>query len=241
MRRFLWVILLILLAFGACSKNRTEQTIESKLAKADELYAQKKYARAATLYDEVSFERKSASTAYAILRQADSYFLMNKFADARLKYQHFIDSFPDHANASDAYFRIGQCLYEESLSPAYDQDETISSINAFKGFIERFPSDPRFQQALDYIRKSQYKIIEKKYQNGYIYYKMKDYSSALMYFDEVIALGNTDRLDRQSLYYSALLHLHQNSNDKAQESFARLKAKYPGSKETTKLSKKFGG
>ena len=239
MKPYLGLVMILLLAFTACSKNKTEISTADKLAKADELYAAKKYTKAAVLYDEISFERKSASTAYATLRLADSYYAVNKFTDARLKYQQFIDSFPDHQNISDAYFRIGQCLFEESLKPDYDQNETAESIEAFRNFVDRFPQDSRYSQAVDYIRRGQFKLIEKKYQNGYIYYKMKDYSAALMYFDEVIALGNTDNLDKMSLYYSALLHLHQKNAEAAKTAYQRLSSRYPGSKEAAKLADKF--
>lgn len=117
MRPYLYLLMLILLAFTACSKNKTELTTAEKLAQADALYSNQKYAKAAVLYDDISFERKSASTAYATLRLADSYYAMNKFADARLKYQQFLEGFPDHQNVSDAYYRSGQCLFEESLAP----------------------------------------------------------------------------------------------------------------------------
>jgi outer membrane protein assembly factor BamD len=239
MRRYLSILVLILVVFSACSKNKTVLTTEEKLTRADAYYSDGKYAKAASLYDEISFERKSAATAYATLRLADCYFAMNKFTDARLKYQQFIDGFPDHVNVADAYYQKALCFFEESLKPAYDQTETVASIDAFRVFIDRFPNDDRFETALEYIRKAQYKLIEKKYQNGYIYYKMKDYSAALMYFDEVIALGNTDALDRKSLYYSALLHLHQNNHEAADYAYQRLKSRYPGSKEAQKLSKKF--
>jgi len=238
MKRFL-IFVLLLLALGACSKNKTELPTEEKLALADTYYSNGKYAKAATIYDDISFERKSASTAYATLRLADSYFAMNKFTDARLKYQQFISSFPDHSNVADAYFRVAVCFFEESLKPEYDQEETLLAIDAFRDFAERFPEDIRFSDALDYIRRAQYKLIEKKYKNGYIYYKMKDYSAALMYFDEVIELGNTDSLDRKSLYYSALLHHHQKNETAAMASYNKLIEKYPGSKEATKLKRKF--
>jgi outer membrane protein assembly factor BamD len=231
--------MLIILLFSACSKNKAELTTEQKLALADEQYARGKYSKAAILYDEISFERKSAATAYATLRLADSYFAMNKFTDARLKYQQFIDGFPDHTNAADAYFRIALCYFEESLKPPYDQTETVAAIETFGIFLERFPKDSRYERSLEYIRRAQYKLIEKKYENGYIYYKMKDYSAALMYFDEVIALGNTDALDRKSLYYSAKLHLHQKNHEAANAAYTRLKSRYPGSKEAQKLEKEF--
>ncbi|MDD4310334.1 MAG: outer membrane protein assembly factor BamD [Candidatus Cloacimonetes bacterium] len=239
MRRYLIIILILLAGFTACSKNRTPESSETKLKKADELFAKKKYARAATIYDEISFERKSAATAYATLQQAERYFATNKFADARSKYEQFIASFPDHQRVNHAYFQVGVCLYEESLPPQYDQDETIRSIEAFRLFIEKFPTDTKYTSALDYIRKCQYKMLEKTYMNGYIHFKMKDYSAALMYFDEIIILGNNDKLDRKSLYYSAKLHLHQKNRDKAEASFELLKSRYPSSKETKKISRHF--
>ncbi len=239
MQRYLLLILIVLIGLQACSANKTALSSEAKLQKADELYARGKYAKAALFYDEISFERKSAATAYANLRVADCYFAINKFSDARAKYEQFIASFPDHDNVSTAYYRVGECLWEESLPPQYDQSETINCIEAFRLFMEKFPGDQRYSKALDYIRKCQYKMLEKSYLNGYIHYKMKDYSAALMYFDEIIALGNTDTLDRQSLYYSAKLHLHQKNLEKATASFNSLKSRYPGSKETKKLAKKF--
>lgn len=239
MRRYLILFLLILLGFTACSRNKTQLSTEARLQAADALFARGKFARAALIYDEISFERKSAATAYATLRQADCYFETNKFVDAQNKYEQFIGSFPDHQDVSSAYYKIGVCLFEESRPPQYDQDETIACIDAFRIFIEKFPSDNRYANAIDYIRKCQYKLLEKTYYNGYIYYKMKDYSAALMYFDEIIDLGNVDELDRKSLYYSAKLHLHQKNMEKAQSSYNKLVERYPDSKEAKKLSRRF--
>lgn len=239
MRRLLIVILLLMLGLSACSRNKTQLSTEARLKAADELFAKGKYARAALIYDEISFERKSAATAYATLKQADCYFEINKFADAQAKYEQFIESFPDHADTGTAYYKVGVCLFEQSLSPHYDQTETISSIEAFRVFIDKYPADSRYEDALGYIRKAQYKLLEKSYLNGYISYKMKDYSAALMYFDEITGLGNTDELDRKSLYYSAKLHLHQKNNELAKLSYDNLLAKYPDSKEVKRLSRRF--
>lgn len=239
MRPIILITITIVLLFAGCAKNTTVMTGNEKLALADELFAKRKFARAAELYGDVYFERSTASTAYALTRQAESYFKINKFSDARTAYEEFTEAFPQHPDVATAYFYIGVCLFEESLGAEYDQTETLGSIEAFRNFVSKYPNDPRFQDALSYIRSAQYKLIEKRYLNGYIHYKMKDYSAALMYFDEVIALGNTDRLDRESLYYSALLHLKQKNQDAARASFELIKSKYPGSKETKKLQKHF--
>lgn len=239
MRILLLTTIAALMLLGACTTTQTFLTTDEKLAKADQLYGARKYARAAELYGEVYFERVSASSPYALLRQADCLFRINKFSEARIAYQEFISTYSTHQDLNTAYFRTALCLFEESLPAQYDQTETQHAIDAFKKFIEKYPNDARYSEALDYIRQAQYKLLEKKYLNGYIYYKMKDYSSALMYFKEITDLGNSDSLDRQSLYYTALLFHKQKLGDKAQEAYNSLVARYPGSKESKKLARLF--
>jgi len=239
MNHRLLVIIVVLLLATSCAKRQGFSTTEQRLQKANELYSNRKFARAAELYGDIYFERASASTAFALMRQGDSYFAINKFTDARLAYQEFTDVFPNHPDVATAHFKIGVCFFEESLPPQYDQTETLHAIDAFRKFVERFPNDPRYQEAIEYVRKAQYKLIEKKFLTGYIHYKMKDYSGALMYFQEITDLGNSDRLDRESWYYTTLLYRRQKLHDEARLSYEQLKQRYPGSRESRKLAKHF--
>ena len=93
MRKYLSLIILIVICLFSCSSNKTQLTTEAKLKNADELYAKGKYSRAAVIYEEISFERKSAATAYATMKVADCYYNMHKFSEARLRYEQFISSF----------------------------------------------------------------------------------------------------------------------------------------------------
>lgn len=239
LRYFLLLILIMTALLAGCAKNAGFQSSAEKLAKADELFAAKKYARAAELYGDIYFERSSANTAYALMRQADSYFAINRFADARAAYEEFTNTFPKHEDVSTAFFQTARCMLEESLPAQYDQSETVAAIAAFRKFIEKFPRDDRYQQAIEYIRTAQNKLIEKRYQNGYISFKMKDYSAALMYFKEVTDLGNTNRADRLSLYYSTIISRRQKNMEAARIFYQTLAEKYPDSRETRKLSKHF--
>lgn len=223
----------------ACANTKKFEPQTDKLAKADELFAKKKYARAAELYGDVYFERSSGNAPYALMKQADSYFAINRFADARAAYEEFINSFPKHEELSTAYFQAALCMLNDSLPAQYDQTETISAISSFRKFIEKFPKDKRYQDAIEYIRKAQNKLIEKRYQNGYISYKMKDYSGALMYFKEVTDLGNENEADRKSLYYTAIIHQKQKNTEAAKSTFELLNSRYPDSREAKKLRRNF--
>lgn len=237
LRKIAWLLLVIILA--SCARNKVELSPENKMQKANELYARGKFARAAVLYDDITFERKSANSAIALMRLADCYFQINKFSDARLKYTLMTNTYPDHPEIETAFFRIGVCYFEESMPAQYDQTETGQAIEAFRIFADKFPNSALLPEAIEYIRKAQYKLIEKKYHNGYIYYKMKDYSAALMYFNEIIALGNTDKLDRQSLYYATRISIIHKNSEQANNLWGRLKDRYPNSREARKLNRFF--
>jgi outer membrane protein assembly factor BamD len=174
-----------------------------------------------------------------LMRLAECYYRMHKFTDARLKFTAMTTSYPDFEDIETAYYRIGQCYFEESLPPQYDQTETAQCIDAFRVFLDKFPNSKNYLNAIDYVRKAQQKLIEKKYYNGYIYYKMKDYSSALMYFTDIINLGNESDLERKSLYYAIKINLFQNNEEAAIELWDKMKIRYPSSKEEKKLSKYF--
>jgi len=233
LKRISWLLLVLLLC--SCARNKVELSLDNKLAKANDLFGKKKYARAALLYDDISFEKKSAGSAVALMRLAECYYEMHKFTDARLKYTLMTSSYPDFNDIQTAYFRIGVCFFEESLAPQYDQNETIQSIEAFRVFVDKFPASPMFTEAVDYIRQGQHKLLQKKFFNGFIYYRMKDYSSSLMYLKEITDLGNQDELDRKALYYSIRIHIAQKNNTAANEAWQKLRSSYPDSKEVKRL------
>ena len=114
MHKILSILLIALIIITACSSNKTALTTEEKLALADQLYAKGKYSRAAELYAQVYLDRISTSSAYALLREADCYFKINRFADAYAAYLEYINNFPNYPDVSTALFRAAVCLYEQS-------------------------------------------------------------------------------------------------------------------------------
>ncbi len=58
-----------------------------------------------------------------------------------------------------------------------------------------------------------------------------------MYFDEIIALGNFDELDRMSLFYSSKIYIYRKDKENALKTTDSLLLRYPDSKEAKKISK----
>ncbi len=229
----------IFIILVGCSENRLtkDMPVERKMEIGNEYFEKEKYHKAIPYFTDIAFERNSAYTAEAQLKLADCYFNQNKFMEARFEYEELIRLFHDHKEVSKAFFQIGVCYFNESLNPHYTQEETESAISAFETFVEKFPFDEKKKEAIDYIQECQYKLLEKKYYNGYAYYKLSDYSAALMYFDEITELGNIDEIDKMSLYYSAKIYITRKDKENAVSTAGRLTERYPGSKETEKINR----
>jgi len=237
LKKILFLIMVIMVVAG-CSSNKisSRMTVEQKMNKADELFEKEKYSKAIPYYTEVVFERNSIYTPTAQMRLADCYFNQNKFTEARFEYQELIRLFSDFKDIGRAYFQIGVCYFNETLSPHYTQEETYKAITAFETFIEKFPFDAKKKEAIDYIQKCRYNLLMKKYYNGYAYFKLYDYSAALMYFDEIIELGNNNEPDRLSLYYATKIYLARDDFTNARSTGQKLISKYPQSKEAETIS-----
>ncbi|MBW6516593.1 MAG: outer membrane protein assembly factor BamD [Candidatus Cloacimonetes bacterium] len=235
------IILIVILALVGCSRNqvRKQLPVEQRMELANHYYEEGRYRRAADHYQEVVFERRSIHTPLAQFRLAESFFYLGRYEDAVFEYRELIRLFPDFREINIAYFRIGESYMNQSRSPHLSQQETIAAIDAFNVFLDRFPFDAKRDQALQYIQQAQYTLLEKKFYNGYIYYKLLDYSASLLYLEEIIELGNRNELDKKSRYYAALIHLNRGDKENAKPLVDTLIEYYPNTREANRVARRY--
>ncbi len=241
MKKLITLIMITAIVLTACSRHkvRTGLPTEKKMELANQYYENNDYRKAIDYYTEVVFERRSVHTPLAQFRLGESFFHLGNYADAIFEYRELLRLFQEFRKNNIAYFRIGQAYFKQSRDPHYCQQETRDAINTFEVFVDRFPFDEKRSEALEYIEKAEYKLLEKKFHNGYIYYKLFDYSAALLYFNEIIAEGMRDVLDKRSRYYSALIHIDRQDRDKVQPLVDSLQEYYPGTRETNRIERLF--
>lgn len=240
MKRILPVFLILLVIWG-CSSTRAIKNLSSSemMQIANDYFNRGKYHKAIPYYSEVVLDRRSNFTAEAQMRLGDCYFNQNKFLEARFEYEELIRLFKNYPEISRAYFNIGVCYFEESLSSHYTQEETRKAIDAFETYLVKFPLDENREKAQEYITLSEDKLLEKKYYNGYAYYKLWDYSSALLYFDEITQLDRNDDIHKMALYYSGMIHLYRKDKANALLVLTKMSQRYPEARETRKISELF--
>ena len=235
------VFMVIVIALAGCSRQRVrrDMPVDQRMAIANQYYDDGNYRKAIDYYTDVVFERRSIHTPLAQFRLAESYFNLRRYEDAIFEYRELIRLFPEFRNVNLAYFRIGESLFKQALNPHYCQQETVAAIDAFNIFLDRFPFDEKRDQAIDYLQKAQYNLLEKKFHNGYIYYKLYDYSASLLYLNEIIELGLRDELDKRSRYYAARIYIEWEDYERAQQMVDTLKEYYPDTSETNRVNRLF--
>ncbi len=229
-----------ILIFSACSIITPENkniSIEQKMTRADELFEKKKYSRAAEFYEAVQFERRKSFTVRAKFQLANCYFLNGDYMESRFVYEDFIRQYPDYEKNNLAYFRIGVCFFEDSSYSHFSQSETIQAADAFEEFLELYPSDKNRLRAVEYVKQCQKKMLEKKFWNGYIYYKLFDYSASMLYLKEVIEEGTGDEIEAKALFYIIKILTSWDEQEKAKAYFSILKGGHKDSKFIKKVEK----
>lgn len=237
---FYGIVVCVMVLISACSSNKIleQSNAEASMKIADAYFARGKYNKAIPFYEKIVNESNSVLMAEAQMKLADCYFEREDFIDARFEYEEYIRQFNDNREVARAFFRIGVSYYELSLSAHYDQSETFAAIDSFTEYIDRFPFDERKKEALDYVNKCRYKLLEKKYYNGFAYYKVSDFPAALLYFEEIIELDNLNELDKKSRYYSVLMYIEREDIKNASAVAATYFTRYEDTPEADKIRRK---
>ena len=237
-------LMLITFFLIACSANNqlARMSSEDKWKNAENYFNRGKYNRAIPYYQQLVLKRRSIFVAEAQFKLAECFFRRGdreSLLEAIFEYQEFLRLFADHRLASEAQYNIALSYKLLSLSPHFTQEETHRAIDLFNRFIERHPFDDRVDEARKSIADLEYKLIEKIYLNGYIYFKMRDYPAAELYLNEIIQLGNADKLEKLSMYYIALIHIDRREDAAAYTALQHLKTHFPNDRETKIIENRY--
>ncbi len=166
-----YLLLLLLVACSVDSKIKKMST-EEKINKGDTYYEGKKYSKAIPYYSSVVFEKTSGKTVYIKEKLANSYFYTKRYNDAIYEYEDIINLFAEYDNMEFVLRNLGLSYYKSSLDAHYTQEETYSAIEVFQRYLSKYSNSSHSTEIDSCLKELRDKLIEKKYYNGYIYYKI---------------------------------------------------------------------
>lgn len=157
---------------GSMTKLLKNPDPEYKLRMAEQFFVKKKYSKAQVVYEDVmpyfrqakEFEDIYYKYAYCAYHQAD-------YMNAENLFKSFLEIFPNSSKAEEVDYMRAYSFYKQSPKPELDQTNTIKAMGLMQTFINTHPGSPRNKEATDIIDICRRKL------------EIKDYKSALLYFD----------------------------------------------------------
>ena len=211
MMKFRNIILAIVALVSMCScKSQYELLLNSndadaKYKAAFEYFNNKKYNRAASLFESLSAltdgtERDDTVRYYWGL----SNYNFKDYYTAETNFQQFYESYPRSPFASSARFLRLDCLYRSTLRYELDQQPTYKAMSAISEYMLDFPDNENMQTCKDMLVELGERLDKKAYEAARLYYRMEDYLASRVAFRNVLKDDAENIYREDILYYIAM-------------------------------------
>jgi outer membrane protein assembly factor BamD len=222
-----------LLLIAACSKKDptyVERPVEGLYNEALDQLQQKNYEKAASAFDEV--ERQHPYSVWATKAQlmaAYSHYQNNKYDDAIVALDRFIQLHPSHTDVPYAYYLKALCYYEQISDVGRDQKMTDLALKALQDLITRFPNSKYSRDASVKVDLTRDHLAGKEMDIGRYYEQRHQYLAAINRYKYVIDNYQTTTHVPEALHRLAESYEALGLTDEAQKMAAVLGHNFPGS------------
>ncbi len=180
------------------------RTPDSLYSRGKEYYDRKDYDKAIDAFRRVKEEYPLSEVAImAELGIADSYFSDEKYMDAQVFYNEFVELHPMNPNVPYAMYQLGMCHYNRMETIDRDQTETAKARAAFERLITRFPNSKFSFLAEKRLRECKEMQAEHEFYVGHFYFKTKKYYAAMKRFEGIARNYPNLGLDYKVNYFLA--------------------------------------
>lgn len=148
----------------------------------------------------------------------EAYFKDKSYILAQSEYDRLVRGLPGSLLVKDAYFKIAQCYCMLSPKSSLDQVYSLKAIQAYERFLVQFPFDTTYKKIInDNLNELADKLAKKEFEIAHLYYKMGDYTAAIVYYDFILIDHYTSSYAKEALYEKALSQKKLKKYKEAQE------------------------
>jgi outer membrane protein assembly factor BamD len=189
-----------------------------------------RFKEAAKLFDEVERQHPYSSEAVrAQLRAAFAHYQNQKYDDAILALDRFIQLHPGHPDVAYAYYMRAICYYEQIVDVRRDQRMTKQALDALQDVIRRFPESQYARDAKLKVDLAVDHLAGKEMEVGRYYLKQGQFTAAVGRFRNVVEQYQTTTHVPEALHRLVECYLALGVKEEARSAAAVLGHNYPGS------------
>jgi outer membrane protein assembly factor BamD len=227
MKKSLPVLLLFVLLSGCAEKNEVFDpaaafsTAEQSMQKGD-------YGKARKAYQEI--QEKAPEKSYdpaVMLRIADTYFGEEKYEEAFVEYQAFLNYHPANKSASYAQFQLALCSYNQLSTIDRDPELTRAALREFQALLRKYPGSSYEEQAKAHVTICLDRLAQYEFYVARFYQKKGSFRAAIGRFERLLADYPGSSVEKDSLYEVAVSYLNVGEGDRAKAKLDLLAQRYP--------------
>lgn len=221
------------LALAACADKvdeYVERPVEELYNEAMDLVDKGEYFKAAGAFEEV--ERQHPYSAWATKAQLMAAYAMyerNRYDDALVALDRFIQLHPGNKDAPYAYYLKGLCFYEQITDVARDQKMTEMALKSLQEVVDRFPASQYARDAKLKVDLARDHLAGKEMEIGRYYHGRKQWLAALNRFKAVTEQFQTTTHVPEALHRMVEIYVILGLTAEAERTAAVLGHNFPGS------------
>ncbi len=192
MKRIHTFLFLVLVFLGSSCKTefeklRMEGSVEERLAKANEYLANEECYKAQVLFESIIGNYRGRPEQEKIyFDYAKSHYCQGNYIYSSSYFKNFSSTYPNSDLREEADYMVGYSYYKMSPTFRLDQSYTTKAIDEFQLFINTHPNSERVADCNRLIDECRKKMESKIFDEGRLYYDLKQYQSATFSFENLL-------------------------------------------------------
>ena len=225
--------IILALGLGACAQKKKEYVelpVETLYNAAMDSLLDEDYEAASEQFDEV--ERQHPYSQWATKAQlmgAYTNYLRNRYDDAVVGLDRFIQLHPTNKDVAYAYYLKGLSYYEQISDVARDQEMTELALTTLDELLKRFPNSKYARDAKLKIDLTRDHLAGKEMEIGRYYHNQGHYLAAINRFRNVVENYQTTTHVPEALHRLTEAYLALGVKDEARKTAAVLGHNFPSS------------
>lgn len=221
------------LLLSACADKKDEyieRPVEELYNEAMDLVEQGEYYKAAQAFDEV--DRQHPYSVWATKAQLMNAYVLyerNKYPDALVALDRFIQLHPGNKDAPYAYYLKGLCYYEQVTDVARDQKMTEMALKSLQEVVDRYPASSYARDAKLKVDLTRDHLAGKEMNIARYYQKRDQWLAALNRYKIVVEQYQTTSHVPEALHRMVEIYLTLGLTDEAKKTAAVIGHNFPGS------------
>ncbi len=220
--------MLLVIVLAGCAEKKGVFDAAAVFKEAEGNMHKGSFEKARKGYQEI--QEKSPDKSYdaaLMLRVADTYYGEEKYEEALVEYQAFLNYHPVNKDAAYAQYQVAMCSFNQFTTVDRDPSSTRTALKEFQKLLQKYPKsiyeeDARGKISICLDRSAEYELYV-----GQFYYKKGAYQSAIGRFEKLLKEYPGSSAEKDALYYAGLSYADRGDREQALTALNTLVKKYP--------------